>query len=332
MNVPDDIVNLMSKDFSGEISDVERISLDEWLQESGENTIYYNDMKKIFIYAPNLKSWQTFDTDAAWLKFKTRLSQRQTDKEKTKIVSLHFSWRLAAAVVILLGAGYLGYMQFFSVRDAISIATTTNTQSNVLPDGTQVFLNKNSKISYEYSSISKIKKVKLEGEAFFNVSHEQKGQLVLELDGVTIEDIGTAFNVKANPNDSIIEVFVESGEVAFYSKNNPGIHLIAGETGLYSHITKAFEKEIDINENIMAYKNGVFVFEEARMSTVIASINEVYAVKLKLENEALGNCRITVKFNNESIDMIAEVLAQTLNLTLEKNKNEIILKGNECNK
>jgi hypothetical protein len=56
----------------------------------------------------------------------------------------------------------------------------------------------------------------------------------------------------------------------------------------------------------------------------------VYGIKLKLENKELENCRITVTFRHETIEMIAEVIAETLSLTPEKTDNEISLKGNGC--
>ena len=85
-------------------------------------------------------------------------------------------------------------------------------------------------------------------------------------------------------------------------------------------------------ENVLAYKTQIFVFDNTRLSEVVEAVNEVYDIKLKLDKPQLENCRITVTFRHETVDVIAEVIAETLSLTLEKTENEIILKGNGCAK
>jgi ferric-dicitrate binding protein FerR (iron transport regulator) len=321
----------MGKDFSGEISNEEKIRLNDWLNQSQENMKYYQDMRKIHEHTHKLKTWQVFDTDAAWLRFKIKREERETLKVKSESRWIQLSWRIAASIVLMTGLSYVVYQQFFSTTDQISVTTIAEAQQQELPDGTQVFLNKNSSVQYAFDQRSDTRQATLNGEAFFTIA-DTEDQFLLEVEQVFIKDIGTAFNIKAYPTDSLIEVYVENGEVEFYTSADPGIRLQAHETGVYNKVLKTFTRKSDDNANAIAYKTNVFVFQDTRLQEVVETINEVCTVKLKLENEAVGNCRITVKFNNETIDVIAEVLASTLNLTTEKKDNQIILKGNECSK
>jgi transmembrane sensor len=326
----DEIATIMGKEFIGEISHEEKIQLDQWLNQSQENMKYYQDMRKIHDQT-QLKTWQVFDTDAAWLRFKTKRQEREAKKIKSESRWIQLSWRIAASIVLMAGLSYGVYQQFFSSTDQVSVTTIAEAQQQELPDGTQVFLNKNSSVQYAFDQRSDTRQATLNGEAFFTIA-DTEDQFLLEVEQVFIKDIGTAFNVKAYPTDSLIEVYVENGEVEFYTSADPGIRLQAHETGVYNKVLKTFTRKSDDNANAIAYKTNVFVFQDARLQEVVEAINEVYTVKLKLENEAADNCRITVKFNNETIDVIAEVLASTLNLTTEKKDNKIILKGNECSK
>jgi transmembrane sensor len=327
----DEITTIIGKEISGEISYEEKNLLEQWLNQSEENKKYYRDMKKIQAHAHQLKTWQVFDTDAAWLKFKLKRQEREDQKVKNQARWIQLSWRIAASIVLLIGFSYWAYRQFVSTSDQVSVNTVAKTKQEQLPDGTHVFLNKNSSMHYAFDHPSATRQASLSGEAFFTIANT-KDQFLVEVEQVFIKDIGTAFNVKAYPTDSLIEVYVENGEVEFYTHADPGLRLQAHETGVYNKVLKTFRQKSTTNTNVIAYKTNVFVFQDARLQDVIEAINEVYPTRLKLEDDAAGNCRITVKFNNETIEVIAEVLASTLNLTLEKQEKQIILKGNECSK
>lgn len=325
-----DIVTLIGKNLSGEISSEDKAMLDAWVDQTHENKIYFEDITKLFNETARLKTWQQFDEETAWIKFRSTLSSSISQTRDEGLYSMKMFWRVAATIVFILGVGYFFYEKFFDVRDELSVTSIQATQQSVLPDGTEVFLNKNSTITYGYHPTKRKRKVKLEGEAYFKIADRQDEQLLLEIGNVIIEDIGTSFNVRAYPDSPFIEVYVATGEVAFYTLENEGIRLIAHETGIYDKKSHTFFKKEGTDENILSYKTGVFVFQDAKMSSVIDAINEVYSVKLKLDDKAAENCRITVTFKNESIGVIADVIAETLSFNIEKSENEIILKGNEC--
>lgn len=321
-----DIDTLIGKALSGEITPEEKIVLDAWLNDSADNRKYFDQFKTVFERSLDLQHHEVFDTDAAW----TQLKQKIKKKNEAKII--HISWRVAAAVALFGTIGVFVYQKFLTPQDNTTVIAQSRTAEKSLPDGTTVFLNKKSEINYHYDPIKQTRNTRLTGEAYFKIAEKNNKQFLLEVNGLLIKDIGTSFNVKAYPDRDTVEVFVESGEVIFYTALDSGLRLKASETGIYVKTLGKFAKLEAASENILAYKTQIFVFDNTRLSEVVEAVNEVYDIKLKLENPQLENCRITVTFRHETVDMIAEVIAETLSLTLEKTENEITLKGNGCAK
>lgn len=320
----DDMDALMGKDFSGELTPEEKALLEDWQNQSDENRVYYQHLKTLFQTAEHLKTHQVFDTDAAWQALKGKIKERN---KQSRVISLVV--RLAASLVLVMVATVFLYQKKIQPQDVVTVSSTNETSDYTLPDGSGVFLNKNSTVNYAYHPLKRIRKAQLSGEAYFEMSNNEHGEFLLEAGGLWIKDIGTAFNVKAYPGEDTVEVFVESGEVIFYTQHD-SINIRAGETGYYSRQLKAFSKQGNQNQNVLSYKTQILVFENTLLSEVIETINEVYDVKLKLDRKELESCRITVTFKHETIDVIVEIIAETLSLTWEKNNHEIIFKGNGC--
>jgi ferric-dicitrate binding protein FerR (iron transport regulator) len=105
----------------------------------------------------------------------------------------------------------------------------------------------------------------------------------------------------------------------------------AGEAGIYSKRGKFFAKIPKADTNVLAYKTRVFSFHATDLRSVVEQINEVYDSKIKLANEDIARCRLTVTFRNDELDTMIEIITETLGLTAERtDKKEIILNGPGC--
>jgi ferric-dicitrate binding protein FerR (iron transport regulator) len=197
-----------------------------------------------------------------------------------------------------------------------------------LPDGSDVFLNKKTELTYAFDKKKKNHVVKLKGEAYFNIQHDDEKTFIIDAAGVFIRDIGTSFNVKAYPDSNTVEVVVEHGKVMFYTDKDSGVLLSANGKGVYNKSTKAFTVE-QPEENALAYKTKFFIFSNTDLHTAVRELNGVYDKKIVLSQNLRG-CHLTVSFNNEDIDEIASVMAETLGLTIQKSGNEIRLDGPGC--
>jgi transmembrane sensor len=82
--------------------------------------------------------------------------------------------------------------------------------------------------------------------------------------------------------------------------------------------------------NILAYKTKVFSFNNTDLKSVVELLNEVYNSKIVLANKKLFDCRLTANYKEDNPATIAEVIAETMNLTLTRKGEELILDGDGC--
>jgi ferric-dicitrate binding protein FerR (iron transport regulator) len=324
----DHIDDLIGKVLANEATPEEQSEVDRWLLLSEDNRKYFEHVKTIFDRASASSIQMKFDADIAWNKVRKKLSH------KGKAVRLepnrNMIWRIAAGILLIIGVSYAVYELSAPAPQVAQAASGSTTLQDTLPDGSTAFLNKKSEVHFEYDARQKTRKVTLKGEAFFEVKHEEEKPFVIQTDEVLIKDLGTAFNVKAYPESKTVEVIVESGEVHIYTLKNPGIDIRAGETGVYDKSLKEFTKVMKADTNVLAYKTRVFSFNNTDLGSIVSMLNEVYGSKISLSNPMLSNCHITVNFNNEPIETVVEVLAETLNIKVTRNQDQIILEGTGC--
>jgi transmembrane sensor len=321
-----DIDDLIGKVLANEATLEEQIHVRDWTCLNDANQKYFNQIKAIFDRAAANQVQLQFDADAAWMRVKGELKNHKASKQIALLPAL----RIAAGVIILLSIGVYAYRWFNQPVQTFAVIADAAVVSDTLPDGSSAFLNKKSTLTYEYNPRDKKRKVKLKGESFFEVKHEEEKPFIIETEEVLVEDIGTAFNVKAYPESDTVVVIVQSGEVQIYTLKNPGLNLKAGETGIYSKSQKAFSKIVKADTNALAYKSGVFSFNNSDLRSLITKINEVYDAHIVLSKEELAHCHITVSFNNEKLDTVIEIITETLNLTATRKENEILLDGAGC--
>lgn len=324
-----DIDELIGKVLAGEATPAEVDRVESWCNLHHDNRRYFEQTKTIFVNASKVQVQLSFNSDEAWRKVRSKLRKEQTG---TRTSQLWTPLRIAAGLAIVAAAGYWIYQSTQPVSPAvIEVIAETTTTRDTLPDGSTAFLNKKSSITFVVDKKTGERKVELKGEGFFEVKHDEKKPFVIEAEETLVRDLGTAFNVKAYPGDDTVEVVVQSGAVQFYTADNPGLSLNAGETGLYSKRTKSFTRLARADTNVFAYKTGVFAFHSTDLKSVVDRINEVYDSRISLDNEKIGDCRLTANFNNDDLDTIVEVIAEALALEVErKNQKEIILKGTGC--
>ena len=322
-----DIDVLLSKALAGEASVEEQLQVDSWLQESADNQKHFDHMKLIFEKAASTSLSEQFDADVAWQQVKSKLNSTHEAKERKPFT---FDWRIAASIAAILGVASLLYFTSLEADLVRSVAAVSETKSDTLPDGSTVFLNKKSELQFAFNASSKSRKVKLKGEAFFQVRHEETKPFIIEADEVLVRDIGTQFNLKAYPDQDTIEIVVTEGEVQFYTLKNAGLNLKAGESARYLKKLKEFQRIAKPDTNVLAYKTKVFNFNNTDLQSVVKLLNEIYNTHISLA-PALADCRLTAHFNEDNPNTIIEVIAETMGLTISKKEEEVVFEGPGCN-
>lgn len=320
---------LIAKYLAGEASQEESAQVLAWQKQSEENRLYVEHFNRIFTHAPAVSELQEFDTDAAWLRVKSRLSK---DARVVQLApgknNMSLYWKIAAGLLLTVLAGVYMLRQPLDSGSALVVASHTETVSDTLPDGSNVFLNRESTIKYVYNKKADERRVHLKGEAYFDVRHDEKSKFVIDIDGVLIRDIGTAFNVKAPEGSNTIEVFVNEGEVMFYTENDSGLYLRAGARGIYDKLAKKFTIE-EPEANVLAYKTRVFNFNNVELAQVVRQLNAVYTKQIEV-SPGLRFCRLTVNFNNEPLEEVVAIITETLGLKAIESNGKILLDGSGC--
>jgi ferric-dicitrate binding protein FerR (iron transport regulator) len=335
--------DLLAKCLCHEANALEQTLVQEWIAQNTENKQYFQDFESIWQNASSLKNPPTADTDAAWQRFRNRvemggkvmplspnIEQKQSQNTVKQPISVfNKTWfSIAAVLVAVLGLGILANYNTATPSSKIEMAyleTTDFQAEKILPDGTVVYLNANTKLSYPKIFDDSTRVVSLKGEAFFKVKHDPAHPFIIHAQGADVRVLGTSFNVKAYTTQ--VQVLVETGKVKF-SKNDQKILLIKGEQAQLKQDT--IVKATMADKNTMAYKTKILLFENSALNDVVKVLNEVYSSKITLKTKKLGNCKLNTSFENRTLDEILNIIAETFQLSINKKDDAVILDGQGC--
>ena len=332
------IDDLIAKHLAGEATPKEEQQLKQWMEESAENKKYFGDIQFVHDKAIASHKYVRVDTEGAWSKVKGQMSHVSniTNAKQTRLIPTRqwYWWSIAAILIVALASISVLYTlitkQDKITTTAYTITTKKESVSHTFAGNTNICLNRNSAITLKQNKRERKKELILSGEVYIQHKHSVDTSLIVRADETFIKDIGTNFNIKAYPGSSTIEVYVECGEVVFYTEKLSGITLIKGETGIFDKQAKVFRKSSLANQNTISYKTHKFVFVNTRLADAIEELNAVYPEPIILENPDLANCSITVTFDNESITAIVDIMTETLGLSFVKTSDGFALKGVQC--
>lgn len=195
-----------------ETNEEEDRQVNEWLVADAENAKYFAKLEKLWQASGSIAPKEEPDVEAAWLKFKAKADALPTQR-KPVVKPLQTNRRrwlsLAAALVLAIG----GWTAYTLLRPAyIELSSSNLVFNQVLPDGSELTINKNTAMSYARNFENNRSIKLLHGEAFFKVAHDQSRPFVIDVGQVSVQVVGTSFNIK-HLNRNQTEVVVESGIV-----------------------------------------------------------------------------------------------------------------------
>ncbi|MGJ1226204.1 FecR family protein [Sphingobacterium siyangense] len=155
-----------------------------------------------------------------------------------------------------------------------------------LPDGTKVWLNAGSSLKYPMSFAKNERRVRLEGEAFFEVTKDSARPFKVLSKGQEIEVLGTAFNVNAYPDNTAIKTILVKGKVKLSNNNrySEAIYLLPGQQSTNTNNGKIQLANVD-TAPFTAWKEGLFYFDETPLSDALQQIGRWYNVEVKYKGE-----------------------------------------------
>lgn len=328
-----DIDILLLRYHRGEATQAEIAQCKAWLEESDDNKKYYEQMLFIMQHTGSSTTSIEVDVDAAWQKMQQKLGFEQGVQEKPKLRKLHPNRRtmlsIAASVALLLGIGAWWWNNSAGQNEAaeLQFASTNTTTSKKMDDGSTVSLAKHSRLRYAQGFGTDNRRVELEGEAFFEVKHDEELPFTVVTQGVTITDVGTAFNVESRLTDSVIVIAVTEGIVDIKTADQQSQRLTKGQTARYNKNQNSLQIDSAISVNAASHKTRRFVFTNVLMDEVITQLNSAYEQEISLASSDLHGRRISVEFNNESLEFIVSILCETLQCKSTKTEKGFVLEN-----
>lgn len=306
--IPDkNIESLLEEYFRGTLSQEEGKLVDEWICESAEHRALAAQYCHLEQILSGLEAPDSNETDAALRKMHSRM--RKASWHNT-FVHVH---RFAAfmAIPLLIATLFLSIHNSKQpdIPDIVVKSVTGMTASTQLPDGSKVWLNSNSTLSFP-ASFDGTREVYLDGQAFFSVTKQQGTAFIVHAKGTAVEVLGTEFDVEAYPTDELVRTTLLSGSVSFT--------VPSGESGNYKYMIKPGERyswdassgrtvRSTINPaTASSWKDGNIVLENTSLEEALRQIGNRFNVEFLVKNEALLSQTYTGTFTGQRLEVVLE--------------------------
>jgi ferric-dicitrate binding protein FerR (iron transport regulator) len=329
----DKIEELLPGYLSGELSDNDLEMIDEWRKESPENEALYRKSLKAWESIPLLKEMEQFNSFQALKKVNSRLSQAEPVKWWLNI-------QRAAAILLLPLMVYTSYLinqnqSKKNVLETVMTQTITSRQGMVsqftLADGTQVWLNSDSELQFPIRFSGDKREVKLKGEAYFEVTKNEKQPFRVNANELKVDVLGTSFNVVNYEDEQQSEVILVTGKVKLSSENGGAIKqfgtISPGIRSVFEKTTgKIYAEEVDVDKFI-AWREGNLIFREDQMDEVVKRLSRWFNVEIFINDPEIRNYTYKATFRDENLVQVLNLLRLSAPIDYRITEREVLPNG-----
>lgn len=358
-NIDDPFESMIIRFLNGQLTDEEADKLNSLIEESPENLEILCTYRNIWLGSSALLPDERYNTLRAWKSVSRGMEKSSNRRMYTSMraprhIYLGLS-KIAAliAAVFIIGAitSYLIFMNYHSLSGDIytEISVPQGSMSQiVLPDSSIVWLNAGSKIKYpnNFDRIDRV--VGLEGEAYFDVVSNPRRPFVVSTEHLNLRAFGTAFNIKAYPEDKVVSATLVEGNVIVeipdindkplsynleprqnFTYNIADrrvesaeiIEPVEEEDEIFTdpvaeYTTGLPEPKILVRSNIRpeiytSWKDDEWVVEGETMADMAVMLGRRYNTKINIETKELERYRFTGRIMNETLEQVLEILRMT---------------------
>lgn len=301
---------LLQKYIAGNATEAEKQRVTKWIQENPENMREYMAQRKLH----DMALWRTEPVAEENSRERKHFSLRGVCMEAAKIA--------AVLAIVLLGTHYwTGKHQVPEDKTWQSIYVPAGQRAELmLADGTKVWLNSRSTLTFPGSFKGNIRNVKLDGEGYFAVTKNVEQPFIVETNKCNVKVLGTEFNVMAYAADSVWETSLLEGavEILVPGSNNSGMRLepnmMASLKG--NRLVKGRIKEADY----FLWREGLLCFNDISVRDMIEKLKLYYGVDIVVNNTQILKNRYTGKFRTkDGVEHVLKVLKLNNKFTYTKN-------------
>lgn len=303
---------------------LDKNALDElktWIAASAENQQYFIRQREIWFSAVSREAASVYDKDKAFENFRNRVeSQKEIQSTSRRGFSLSALWRYAAVVAIIIAVGCISYWQGeVNVKDTfadISVEAPLGSKTKLcLPDGTLVWLNAGSRMTYSQGFGVDNRKVELEGEGYFEVKRNEKIPFFVKTKDLQLQVLGTKFNFRDYPEDHEVVVSLLEGKVGLNNllREEKEAVLSPDERAVLNKANGLLTVESVTASNASQWTDGYLFFDEELLPDIAKELERSYNVKIHIANDSLKTFRFYGNFvrREQNIQEVLEALAST---------------------
>lgn len=329
-----DINEIIIRYLDGSAGLEEKRSLLHWLKQSDGNRDDFIATRDLWLSC-NVAAGNELEVDIALGKLKDRILQEQGRMEresraKIKSWSVVLRWtRIAAVLLLLLGVGYgVGSWREQAVSDVIvqnQLITAKGSKGRfTLPDGSVVWLNSETKLTYPDKFAAGKRLVSLEGEAYFEVAKDTKKPFVVQTGEIDVEVLGTCFNLDSYSSSEFVQAALLNGSVKISGKVlKAPVYLRPDELFKY--------RKSDQVSSVEKAKAGLYadwikdrlVFDNDCLSDILISMEGRYNMEIDCPKPFAASTRLSFTIRQESIEEVMEAMSQIAPIRYEIKRGKV---------
>ena len=314
----------------GELDAAQAAAVEAWYDRSAANRRMLGQVYYILYVSDRINDAAGIDVERSLRQFKRRMhAGRRISLSRSAV-------RIAAAAVIaavLLAGGLTTVLLSKRLAQPVTVVTQLGERSQVvLPDGTKVWLNSSSSVEYVAPFFSRQRRVKMEGEAYFEVEHDRRAPFVVSTNGLDIEVLGTRFNIRNDDNEHRVTTVLLEGAVKAYAsgREQASVRLHPAQQLVFDTRTHAMRlTDCPSAERSINWIDGRFCFEHDTFGEIVAELKRYYNVDIRFMDNRLRDMRFSGNFRVEDgIYHIMSVLQLTYKFNYRIAGNDIELYAN----
>lgn len=327
---------LIATHLSQGLGSEESVELEKWLEASSENRKYFRQVREIWFSTISANEEKRYDKEKAYNRFLNRTRQIPLGKKVSRHRSLYKYMVKIAAVMLLCIISSVSYWsgkeqvkkQFAEMRVETEAPLGSKTKFS-LPDGTLVWLNSGSKISYSQGFGVVERKLQLVGEGYFEVVRNEQLPFEIQTKELELQVLGTKFDFKNYPDDEEVSVNLLEGKVSLRNalKNKEVCYLQPNQKAMLNKQNGELHISSVKAHYASEWTKGFLFFDEELLPDIAKELERSYNVKISLEDPSLDTCRFYGNFERkeQTIQEILEMLASTGKLQYHINGRNIRL-------
>jgi len=318
------------------------------LKEYTNNNISTDDQKLLFKYLneeANLKEAAQLLTDeweqtGAERTMDEKVSAKIFDHIITTPVTIrkrrNYNWigYAAIALVTLMGAIYFLNLipdKHIEVQSVVKMQIKEDHEKILLPDGSTVILNSNSRLTYAKYFTGLTREVTLSGEGYFDIKHNAGKPFIVHAGKLSTTVLGTAFNIRTVNHENTIVVTVTRGKVSV-SKSNKLLGILTPNQQLTYGETLPLPKVVKVKaQKVIDWQSKDIFFKDVTMQVAMDELSKRFDIKIVFADDTGKDCRLTATFlKGESLEEILNVIAAFNGAEFKSSGGEITISGKSC--